>query len=333
MRIDVRWLGFLAIALFVTSTARAGDDWLSVTESASCDVDATALADEIRGRMVGAVGGDVDVTVAFRDAEQGFESHMRLQQNGETLGARTLLAPTCEQSIEATAAIVALALSQHSPAEPSPNEDAVAALRDDVRVSSRPTAPRREPQGVSPRAPNESPTEENAVSPTGGSVSNLRLLASAGLDVGTLAESTAVVGGGLVFGVGRGELRGTAWYGAPSERAESSSSSFETTRHDFALAQLEYCRSPDPGRWLAVCGGVVGGFWRLSRTAASNDEAPQRQTRTGWTWGPELGAAFIYRDAPWQPQLAVHTHLPVAGKAAEASDVTIRATLGASISF
>jgi hypothetical protein len=158
-----------------------------------------------------------------------------------------------------------------------------------------------------------------------------RFVGAAGVDVGTLAEPTAVLGAGTRAGGVWGELRGFAWYGLPSTREEVSVTT-ERTRADFLALTLDYCHGLDRARWLGLCAGVETSLSRTWRLRQAAEQAAREEERLEPTFGPLLSAAFAYRAARWVPELDVSLRLPMP-EASGLSKPRFRAAIGAALPF
>jgi hypothetical protein len=318
--------------------ASAVEAWLTARGSRRCSVERHELAARIEHSVVGERNPALAVDVQLWDAAQGTAAVVRLTQRAQIVGVKRLVAPSCAETLDAVSAIAALALSSAPPAtarsEPETQPAQEMRLESETQAESS-TTPASEI--LAPEVDQGVLAQPAPVTRSSPSTRRWRVLMAIGADVGTLPEPTATVGAGVVTRAGQAELRALAWYGVPSSREEASQragepSTVASTRADFGAASLDYCQSLEGWQWLAPCGGLSAHLTRRSSLEERPDAPRDLEERWAWSAGIAVGAALVYRDVPWQPQLELGAQLPVIGTAADALP-GFRAALGAALPF
>jgi hypothetical protein len=323
MRAARPWLGICAAAVVLAAPRLfAAEPWLTVSGSHACPSDSAELAPRIERQIAGAHNSELRVDVELRDEGRNTKARIRLFQRSEST-SKTLLAADCDEALEAVATVVALALSSESEETPEGDEP-VSAPESALRDESTPKAASAAAEAARDRGVTRGPAPRSALL--------WQVHGAAGLDVGTLAEPTAIVGAGLSAASGPAEMRATAWYGLPSSREEASGT-FERTRGEFAAVAADYCRGLDRERWLRVCAGVEGRLAWLAHLEVASDNARRDRSRVVPGMGASAGAAFVYRSAALRPELAISAQMPVLGAADRAETPIFRALLGGELSL
>ena len=311
----------LLALLLLSHEARATEGWLTFTGSASCSASPEELASRILELAIGSHDPKLRVEIDMLDGTEDTAAMIRLTLGSRRIGSKKLVAATCEEALDAALAVVALALSSEPRA--TGTAEAAAPVTAPASGAADTTSPAAGlPEGDRSVEPGE---------PRPGT-DTWRLLFAGGVEHGTLAEPTVVVGAGAAASIGRGELRAIGWYGLPSSREEVSAV-FESTRSDFAAAALDYCGGIDRERWLGLCGGLEAGLTRLSRVRQAPNQPRTEQEDIGPSLGVVMGLSLAYRDSPLMPRLDLSARLPLVGRLAEAPAVGFRAALGAGMPF
>jgi hypothetical protein len=316
MRNAACWLGLAALLLLARS-ARADEPWLLVRGGPWCAGQSEALAARISHAIAGARNAALHVEVSL---EQGTPARalVRVMLGSRLLGSKTLEVSSCDEALDAVAAVVALALSSLADAQPAPAETAVAGEKEVTEPARAPASTlhsRRIDAGPAP-GPHAR-------------VRGWRLLAGLGVDLGTLARPTLLVAGGAALALGRTELRAIGRYGVPST-TEEASVDLERQRIDFGAAALDACWGLDRAGWLSACGGLELSLTRSVHTRESPGEPPSRAKRVEPAFGPLAGLLLVLREVPGQPQLELSAQLPLAGRAPAPG---FRAALGGGMLF
>jgi hypothetical protein len=325
MRAAWLWLGSCAAAvLFSAADVAADEPWLKVSGSPRCPSDADALAGRVEQQIAGERDPSLHVDIDLRDEGRNTAVQIRLSHRGERTSKR-LLAPACDEALEAAASVVALALSSTPDVA---GESATAQVGEEDALAGRAISEPEVALGVA------EPALDRGVPPVPAprSAQAWRVHGAAGLDVGTLDEPTAIVGAGASATFGAAELRAMGWYGLPSVREEVSSS-FEHERAEFAALGAEYCRGIDAERWLRACAGLEGRVAWLARQTVDPEGERQERTRVLPGLGASAGAAFSYRALGFRPELAISAQMPLAGGLERAETPIVRALLGGELSL
>jgi hypothetical protein len=342
---------WLALVCSFAGTASAAP-WLTAVGE-TCGV---SLA-ELEGRVSEAVAGerdpDVRVTVSLRNGSRDGSEHgatvvVRLRKGDHDLGSRRVVAPDCEEAIDAVVAVVALALS--SAREPfseaaKPRDDRVGAgsapettIRGGVnRIGASPAIEPTIPSSASLDAAKAG--SGDAVLDAGeqlhagdSSAAGWRALAATGLD-GVPGRATGVLGAGAALQSGVSAWRAQVWYGARSFEEEAEGARSSETRSDFAAATLDYCRGVDGLGWFGVCSGVELSLARRWRSE-QYENAPRQEHEALYPGASAvLGAVLAYPGARLEPRLDISARWPVVGGPAEDGKVGIRTTGGVALSI
>jgi hypothetical protein len=319
------WLGSCAaVLLFSVPEAAADEPWLKVSASARCPSDAVALAARIEQQIAGERAPALHVDIDLRDEGRDTAVQIRLLHGRESRSKR-LLAPACDEALEAAASVVALALSS----TPDAIEESATAEVRETRAPAVRDVPAPE---VGPEAAEPALDRGVALVPAPRSMQAWYVHGAAGVDVGTLDEPTAIVGAGASATFGAAELRATGWYGLPSVREETSDA-FEHERAEFAALGAEYCRGIDGDRWLRACAGLEGRVAWLARQTVDPEGERQEGTRVLPGLGASASAAFSYRALGFRPELAISAQMPLAGGLERAQTPIVRALLGGELSL
>jgi hypothetical protein len=307
-----RWF-CLAALLLIAQEARAEAPWLVVRAGNRC----ASRGDELAVRIGQAVAGArnpalrIDVQLADRTPATAV---VTLLLGARVVGTKTLEARTCDEALDAVAAVVALALSSVATAQP----DAQAPVATVATPEQTPLEQAKQAL-LAQRPAREVASARrlgiDAADQTKAHRPGLRLLAGVGLDVGTLARPTVLAGGGAALALGRTELRAIGRYGVPYTTEEVAEARGESLRADFGAAALDACWALDRARWLSACGGLELSLKRSIYGREAPGE-PRRETKQIDTrFGPLAGLSFVLRDVPGQPQLELSAQLPLVGRA------------------
>jgi hypothetical protein len=236
------------------------------TAPAGCPEQASIRSDieELTGRRVDPAGAEgMTVTaVVMRQTSGRWSLELTIARPGLETATRRVEGRTCGEVAKAAVSIVALALDPPLPPSPPP-----------AKVEPpRPPRPRPPPPApIVPRTP-------------------LRwsVFALGGIDVGALPLPAAGVGigGSMIFGDNRFEVRATAWLPRSAELNASSGADISL----FAGA-IRYCRAlVGTTAELSACAGFEGGTVRAEGYGLRENF----DGFGGWA-APEIGALFVVR--------------------------------------
>jgi hypothetical protein len=296
---------------------------LSVAGSADCVADRDRLAGQILEAVAGTANAELSVDVDIVDGSDDDErasttALVRLMLGPELVGVREIRAASCDEALAAVVAVTALALSTGAQEAPARSVAAPATVR----------AP-------APRI--DDAVQVEPVEPAVANDERWRLLAGAGMDVGTLPAATIAVAVGAGLRLGPGEARAFARYGLPSSQHErevmTGSASSASLRADFAATALDYCLGIDAAQWLGACGGLELAVKRRVQVEQAAGQERSERERIGLSLGPVAGLALVLRAVPLQPQLELAAQWPVLGAEPAADVLGLRATVGAAVPF
>jgi hypothetical protein len=316
-------------ALLLAHTARSDAPWLTVRGGADCSVRGEDLAARVSAAVAGTrnplLRADVDLT-----GPGPITAFVRLREGSRVLGSKTLALRSCDEARDAVVAVLALALSSVRAESPRETEQPSAAV--EPAESRAAPVPPLEAAPVPARAERAHPEAVPRPDDSAGDprrARSVRLLATFGLDVGTLTHPTLLVAGGTALALGRAELRAIGRYGVPST-TEEQDVDLERLRVDFGAAALDACWGLDRARWLSACGGVELSLVRSVHTRQAAGQVNGEDVRVAAAFGPLAGLSLVLRDVPGQPQLELSAQLPLAGRAPAPG---FRAALGGGLLF
>jgi hypothetical protein len=321
------WAAALGLVLALAGDAGAVDPWLSVRGRGTCTSSAELLGSRIASARIGRPAPGLRAEVQL-DGGAAVSATVRLLAGSRRIGSKRLVAQSCEELRDAVVAVLALALSS----EQGELHPAV----EDVPVATQPKQPTSCCSSGAPAA-SEPPSLGGVADSALASARTpllraTRLSLAVGVDMGSLAESTAVLRVAVAARLRSGELRVAAWYGLPFVR-EQATDHFESVRADFAALGLDYCHGIDAERWLSACAGLELGLRRTSELRQAPDRERFERERVELEAGAVLGLALAYRAAWLQPQLDLSVQRPLVGGLAGAAPLGLRATFGAALPF
>jgi hypothetical protein len=104
----------IAMLSLVASAARGDTAWLDVQGEASCIPDVSKLAERIEATLAGVKNPELAVRVTLQERERGTLASVSLLSGLRVAGEKQLVAPTCDETVDAVVMVVALALSSDS---------------------------------------------------------------------------------------------------------------------------------------------------------------------------------------------------------------------------
>jgi hypothetical protein len=294
----------LAFALFATEQAAAAPSWLAVAADSQCEVEVEPLLARVLEAVAGEPNQSLRVQVRFDDADGGTRATVRTFSDFSETGRKSLVAPTCDEALDAVVAVVALALSS----APDGAAEVVDPRAHETNARRLPHTTRHAVPVVRPLKAAE-PDDRGVPSEADGQ-STRRVSLAAAADRGTMADPVGLVGLGGALLLGPGELRATAWYG-PGERLEVQGAQQSMTRaSDFASATLDYCYTMDADRWVSACGGFEVGGIRFVESESFSDGTSARSSGVAPSFGTTASAVFGYRVSTVQPELVLLARFP-----------------------
>jgi hypothetical protein len=324
----------LAVSAFAEDSRRIHTSFPPACKTAALELDA---------RLERALGArspaDVDASVAIEHDRAGYR--VVIGTSGAAGNAeKVLLAPSCDEAVEAAVVVLALAFTVRDEAE---NERAL-----DDALRSEP--PRAEPARSFPRAearparsspfrgtptaregfdaePGEGPQNRRT------SLASARLSLATGGDTGTLPSPTLLASAGISRSFSFVEVEGHVRYGFPvsDERVETGST--ESLRYDFAAADVRACYGAGEAFRVSACAGGEFAAVRVRHQLEAENGIDIDEDSVTPRLSAELGALFSRRGGVVEPEVELSGVAVALGRAKGASVLALRATLGAAVTF
>lgn len=274
-------------------------NWL-VLEGA-CDASAADVARRVDAMLIGSRPPDARAWMNIEALAEGYRVTLRASRGAADLGVKRLLAPSCDDVVDAAVLVLSLALTELA-AEVAP-------------TVTTPTEPEPELAFAGPAVAverDEAPRAAEEISHGHGR----RLGMLVGVDTGTLEVPTAYVGAAVAVPVAAWELLGALRYGLPSEHESVETTTSEQVRRDFGALELSLCRGLGAVWRFSLCAGGEFGVVRVQQNRREgeleidNDEdrarvagvASARLGRRTGMFAPEL--EFTAAAAPFGPDVA-----------------------------
>ena len=330
MSMAARFAGALALGcgLGLGADAGAAESWLSLDGGAGCSVDREALALRVLDGLVGERAPGLSVFVSLTARRGSVAASVRVARGSRELGQTRLVAPSCDEAIDAVVAVAALAVGAAPALGPAPVS---------TSSSSTPEPSPPEPSLAAPSlaAPPRAEADRDVASQPRVEDTRFHLLLAAGADQGVLSSTTAIVGAGAALDHGEhAEWRALLWYGLPSsDEQDDTGVGLASRRSDFAAASLDYCRRLTAAGWWSLCGGLEARVARLSRVEDTPDLARIEREQLAPSGAARAGLALVQRELAWQPRLELGAQVPVVGTSADAGWLGFRASFGAALPF
>jgi hypothetical protein len=318
---------FVAMTAFHSAAHAERKARIVTTVTPLCEVPAR----EIEQRLTGALGEtssrSLDVWVAIERDGVGYRVTLATRDESSALREKVLLAPTCEEAVDAALVVLALATSEtrdeRTPEPSAPAEPAIPPLRMvDVESASSHT-----PVTRAPKDERSKPVETSSSS---GARSRASL--STGIDVGTLPSPTLVVSGGFARSFSAVEVSALARYGLPSVNETTETGFHESVRRDFGAVEFHACYGVGARvRWGACTGGELGAVRVTRRVEEGGTDVDEDAV------SPRLSgvlAAFVrHQGGTVQPELEVSASAVAVGRQESASLIALRVSAGAAVEF
>jgi hypothetical protein len=168
--------------------------------------------------------------------------------------------PSCDEAIDAAVLVLAVALAEATAVPPEPNGRA-AEVRAPENAFTLPTAPRLANERA---APSSGPSKKHP---------RAAVVALGGVDVNTLPQATAYLGGAVALLSLPMELRAAFRYGLGREEENQETNASERTRAEFGALELSACHGFDSDRDLSLCAGGELGVVHLERVRSEGEES------------------------------------------------------------
>ena len=323
----------LAASVFVATTALASSAngatkaRIETKVTPVCELAARDLEERLTEALGDMTARALDVSVTIEREDSGYRVTLVTRDEFAASLEKVILAPSCEEALDAAVVVLALAASETA--------DEEAALRS---VSTPPAiAPPRardaEPtpvRGVGTRVPIDEGAARIESSPESSASSRASL--STGIDVGTLPSPTLVVSGGFARSFSAVEVSALARYGLPSVNETTETGFHESVRRDFGAVEIHACYGVGARvRWGACTGGELGAVRVTRRVEEGGTDVDEDAV------SPRLSgvlAAFVrHQGGTVQPELEVSGSAVAVGRQESASLIALRVSAGAAVEF
>lgn len=323
--------GALLVSSWVTCV-RAAESRVRLVPSAQCSPSLHSFERAVAGSVVGETDPELVVEVAFIDQPQGTEARVSIAS--ELVEAeRRVVARSCEEAIDASVAIAALALSSAPPDGRLRDGDAARAWRDPA-VARESDSPMTSAAAANPTsvALGVTPRELDVAAPTTDPAAAHGVSLAAGVDHGVMRGTIGVIEVGAKARLPIGELRVTGRYGGGVEVEQMAAERYSRRAADFGAAAVSYCYGVGQHVSIHGCGGLELGvehrLWaREEPTSSASGEEFLPSLRS------TLGLVTSFGGSSVRPEAAVWGSLLSAGGSDEAEVLALRATIGAAMSF
>lgn len=280
--------------------------WLAI--EGACPVSAEEVARRVDAELIGSRPAGARARLSIEAVAPGYQVTLSAVRSGRELGGKHLVAPTCDEAVDAAVLVLAIALTE---------AESEVVVEEVSPVASEPTPPSRSPElalVVPPRAPQRdepAPAEDESAS------SHVRRAGMLfGVETGIAPRPTAYLGASFALPLGAWELWSALRYGLPTEEASVETGSSEQIRRDYGAVGLSLCRGVGAAWRFSVCAGGEFGVIRVNHARQEDgaeidtDEDRARVAGVGTARftgrvgrvRPELD--FSAAVAPWGPAAA-----------------------------
>jgi hypothetical protein len=322
-----------ALSVFLTTTALlspANAETNARIETAvtpRCDVPARDFEQRLAQALGQSSAHRLDVFVAIEHDGAGYEVTLVTRDELSASREKTILAPSCDEAMDAAVVVLALATSQTADVEPSDST----ALTAPATTAGPGVGPEPAPlRARVTRAPKDEGTAR--IESSSSSSASSRASLSTGIDAGTLPSPTLVVAGAFARSFSAFEVRALARYGLPSVNETTETGFYASERRDFGALELRACYGVGADVRLSACTGGELGAVRVTRRV---EEAGSDVDEDAVT--PRLSgvlAAFVrHQGGTVQPELEVSGSAVALGRAESASFLALRVAAGAAVEF
>lgn len=301
----VATLSALATFGFAAPLAAQTESWLTI--EGVCPASAAEVARRVDAELIGSRPAGAGARIGIDSAEAGYQVTLRAARAGKALGVKHLVAPSCDEAVDAAVLVLAIALTEPE-LEIGYADSSAQALPEFVRAAPPALPERDEPARAAAAADN--------------AASDIRRVGMLfGIETGIASQPTPYLGASFAVPVHSWELWSGLRYGLPAEEESVDASSSEQSRRDFGAVGLSLCRGVGAEWRLSACAGGEFGVVRTERVRrdgdveVDTDEARPRLAGVGTARlagrvgrvRPEL--EFSAAAASWGPDTAPHLSL------------------------
>lgn len=321
------------LAVVLTTTALS--PLANAETNARIETAVTPLCEEparhLEQRITDALGESssrwLEVSVAIARDGAGYRVTLVVRDQTSVPREKVILAPSCDEAVDAAVVVLALATSEAADEESSVSSGFTSPGIPPEQVIAAEPAP---PRAVVMRAPKDEGAKRVASSSSSSASSRASL--STGLDAGTLPSSTLVVAAGFARSFSALEVRGVARYGLPLVEETTETGFSESVRRDFGALELRACYGVGGEvRLLACSGGELGALRVTHRVEEGGTDVDEDEVT------PRLSGVFSalvrHQGGVVQPELEVSGSAVAVGRQESASLVALRVSAGAAVEF
>jgi hypothetical protein len=244
-------------------------------------------------------------------------------------GTTVLVAPTCDEAVDAAVEVLALAFSGDARTSGAPDESVTA---------STPTKTSPEPEHaplvewVAPARPRVDDGASSANRASSPDEPVTRAALTMGADMGTLPQPTATLGVGLSRSFSAIQLAALVRYGLPIVNETVETGLVQTDRRDFGTLELRACYGAGKALHVAACAGAEAGAVRVTQSSQADEEDVDEDAVSPRLAGT-LVAHLSHRAGIIEPEVEIGGAAAALGRDENAPWLALRVAAGASIEF
>jgi hypothetical protein len=334
----------IAAGLFA-ARARAGGLSVESRIAPAYVAPARELEPRLERALQGSRAAELSASVAIDDGGSGYRVTIGLLDGRKRGGTTVIVAPTCEEAVDAAVVVLALAFGgRFVPEGVDPSPSAAASIESE----SRPAAPPAEPPGDSPAfaSPLE-PTGVELLAPAasarpgreaqrdGASLTSeraTRVALATGIDSGSLAQRTMMVSAAVGRSFSGIDLRAVLRYGLPTADETVETESMKSHRSDFGAFELRACRGQGRAVRVSACAGAELGAVRVASRLRAED-AEVDEDRLSPRLSGVLAAVVAHRGGLIEPEIELGGAAVAFGRDAGDPWLVVRVAAGAAVAF
>lgn len=353
----------LALSTSAPVAAADAETELRINPSPACAPSSSRILDELKEQGIDHSASPWSASLTFVEDARATRLELELSLGHSEGSHKSVVAPSCEEAVQAAVVVLALALSE--PRTAAETETTAAATKTAATTAAATTAAKDAPQDSeslpreevvtdpAPATSNESylrlqpevPTSRDSVESNEEAPEtddgSWRWGFFSGVDSGSTEATAFTVGSAVSRRLGTGWLRGSVSWVQPfaneTEEALPGTLLLTTPAVDPSGAQgavlgnTDYCYGLDTRGRLSACGGLELALRNYMAEPPSADPSFNGGRQSIWRagFGPRLGALLSTGRGRFRPDLLVSASFPVLGDQA-LSHVVFGASLGMS---
>lgn len=294
----------------------------------TCERNAAHLERRLANILDEAPSRELTATVTFEASGEGVRVAVVTHDGSNARGETLFVVANCEEALDAAVVVLSLAFSTEAnretlKTETPPSEPSVEASP----VAETPTFQMRFAAPLPERDASPASHGSDPVSPSSA------VSLAGGLDFGTLATPTAIIGGGFTRAWPALEVRAALRYGLPTENERAETTLTESVRRDFGAAELSLCRGFGTALSLTACAGGEVGLVRVLHRVEVDGAPALDEDELSPRFSGVLAALVSLKRGPVRPELEVSASALAFGRRGGGSAVALRAAAGAAVDF